>query len=94
MQSNEIAWSNALVYDIGPASRVTANFPLLVIKLMDIRVRDKPGGARLLWWRRRIRICVAGKGSERGIFARIDPAYSYIYSLYSKGRVELFFLTS
>jgi hypothetical protein len=73
--------------------------------LMDVRVRDKPGGARLLWRRRRIRIRVAGKGTEQGIyFARIDPAY--IYSLCRKGRVnpsprvgrwdfvELFSLTS
>jgi hypothetical protein len=50
----EIAWSKALVYDIGPASRVTACSPLLIIKLMDIRVMDKPVGARLPWWRRRI----------------------------------------
>jgi hypothetical protein len=54
--------------------------------MMDIRVRDKPGGARLRWWRRGFRIRVAGKGTERGIFAGIAPAY--IYSLYSKGRVN------
>jgi hypothetical protein len=101
----EIAWSDALVHDIGPASSVTASSPLLIIRLMDIRVRDKPSGARLLWRRRRIWIRVAGKGTERGIyFARIDPAYTY--SLCRKGCVnpspwvggwdfvELFFLTS
>ncbi len=29
----EIAWSNALVYDIEPVSRVTARFLLLVIAI-------------------------------------------------------------
>jgi hypothetical protein len=69
-----------------PASRVSASSLLLMTKLRDARVRDKPRGAQLHWRRRRLRIRVAGKGAERGIFVRIDLAY--IYLLYRKGRVN------
>ncbi len=69
-----------------PVSRVSASCRLLVAKLRDARVRDKPGSARLHWRRHSLRIRVAGKGAERGIFVRIDLAY--IYSLYTKGHVN------
>ena len=73
--SIEIAWSDALVYDIGLLVEFPSSSRFLVAKLRDTRVRDKLGGARLRWRRRRLRMRVAGKGAERGIFVRIDLAY-------------------
>ncbi len=82
----EIAWSTAQVLRHWLACRVSAKSSVIGTKFRDTRVRDKPGGARLRWRRRRFRIRVAGKGAERCIFVRFDLT-TYTRPI-EKGRVN------